>query len=73
MVTRMRWPMRSGAVPLEDKYLGVRWAAINCLRPAHVEERAVRVEVELPRLLAKLAGGIKQSLEQQGRKLLSAR
>src|SRR5438045_606614 len=39
---------------------------------AHVEDRAVRLEVELPGILATLAGGIKDSIEQQGRKLLNA-
>jgi putative polyhydroxyalkanoate system protein len=40
---------------------------------AHVEDRAVRLEVELPWILSMLAGGIKKSIEQQGRKLLGAR
>lgn len=39
---------------------------------AHVEDRAVRVEVELPGMLATLAGDIKDAIEQQGRKLLGA-
>lgn len=38
----------------------------------HVD-RVVRLEVELPWLLAKLAGGMKQSIEEQGRKLLGSR
>lgn len=40
---------------------------------AFVEDRAVRLEVELPWMLAMLAGGMKQSIEQQGRRLLGSR
>jgi len=36
-----------------------------------VEDQAVQVNVELPWLLAQIAGGVKQQIEQQGRKLLS--
>ncbi len=36
-----------------------------------VEEQAVQVEVELPWLLAMLAGAIKQQLEDRGKKLLT--
>lgn len=39
---------------------------------AHVEERVVRVDVELPWILAALTGTIKQTIERQGRQLLSA-
>ena len=37
---------------------------------AQVEDRAVRMEVEMPWLLAKLAGSFQQTLEHQGRQLL---
>lgn len=36
-----------------------------------VEDQAVRVEVALPWLLAALAGGARQQIEQQGRRLLA--
>jgi putative polyhydroxyalkanoate system protein len=36
-----------------------------------VEEQAVHVEVELPWLLAMLAGAVRQQIEQQGRRLLT--
>lgn len=39
---------------------------------AYVEDRAVRVEVELPWILSTLAGGMKKSIEHEGRKALSA-
>jgi putative polyhydroxyalkanoate system protein len=35
-----------------------------------VEDQAVRLELALPWLLAKLAGTVKQGIEQEGRKLL---
>ena len=35
-----------------------------------VEDRAVRVELELPWPLSMLAGGVKRQIEQKGRKLL---
>lgn len=38
----------------------------------HVEDRAVRLEINLPWMLSKLAGGIKRSIEQQSRKLRNA-
>ena len=37
-----------------------------------VAEDHVRLEVQLPWMLAMLAGGMKQSIEQQGRKLLGS-
>jgi putative polyhydroxyalkanoate system protein len=37
---------------------------------AQVEDRAVHLEIDLPWLLSALAGPIKQSIEQNGRKLL---
>src|SRR5262245_1070747 len=40
---------------------------------AHVEDHAVRLEIELPWMLSMLAGKIKQSIEQEGRKLLDSR
>src|SRR5438876_718036 len=39
---------------------------------AHIEDRAVRLEIELPWILSMLAGKIKQSIEQEGRKLLDS-
>src|SRR5262245_9134818 len=38
-----------------------------------VEDQAVRVEVALPWALAMLAGNMRQSIEQEGRKLLAQR
>src|SRR4051794_21209050 len=38
-----------------------------------VEDQAVRLDVVLPMALALLAGGVKQKVEQEGRKLLARR
>lgn len=38
-----------------------------------VEDEVVRVEVALPWALALLVGGVKQSIEKEGRKLLESR
>jgi hypothetical protein len=38
-----------------------------------VEDEVVRLEVELPWALAMIAGGFKQSIENEGRKLLESR
>jgi hypothetical protein len=40
---------------------------------AHVEDRTVRLDIELPWLLSKLAGGMRHAIEQHGRKLLDSR
>lgn len=40
---------------------------------AHIEDRLVRVEVDLPGMLGLLSSTIKHSIEQQGTKMLSAR
>ena len=39
---------------------------------AHVEDQAVRLEIQLPWVLSMFAERIKQSIEQQGRKLLES-
>src|SRR5262249_14106456 len=39
----------------------------------YVEDQAVRLDLPLPWPLAMLAGGVKQQIEQQGRKLLGSR
>ena len=40
---------------------------------AHVEDRAVRLEIELPWMLAMLAGPMQRVIEQQGRRLIGSR
>lgn len=40
---------------------------------AHIEDRSVRLEIELPWMLSMLAGGLKKSIEERGRKLLERR
>ncbi len=40
---------------------------------ARIEDRAVQLDIDLPWMLSMLTGGIKDAIEQQGRKLLGSR
>jgi putative polyhydroxyalkanoate system protein len=64
---------------LEERWTGDRLdftiSAMGISVPGHVdvEDQAVKVEVVLPLALAMLAGGVRQTIEQEGRKMLGNR